>query len=497
MNIFLIQSQKIKFLLLLSLLVQVYFSIVQVGFYHPDQHFQIIEFSSHQLHQPSYATKIWEFNDMIRPTIQVYFFSGFQMLCNFLSITNPFTIVTLIQLITGLLSFILFNKMALHYLKNTSQKTIFWVLLMLNFSWCFAYERTLFSSETYGALLFFYAMFFYDTSKSKSLSSSIFTGFLLGLAFYARFQMAFAMVGFGIWILFIQKQIKPFIFLAIGFLISIALNVFLDYHFYHKLVFTPYNYFYKNIVEGVANHFGKSSFTRYIYELMAIVLAPFASLILFIVYLKASYKNFKHVVVLSVLFFIVGHCLVAHKEERFLFPILCVMPIIIGLEFDSFFVFLNKLKGIKKIALHFLLCFGLILNFFLLVVFAFTPYSQTIYFEKQIVEKFKNQQVNIYSVKRDCFNTESDLYLTYYKKSVTNIDFIKLTHIDSFLNKPQQYFITTYNDIKDNKKKLESLGAKEVLTSSTLLWSINNFLFSKDKNTINDIWMLYELPIKK
>lgn len=490
------KDRKLKFIFLFSLILQCWFGYYQIGFFHPDQHFQIIEFSSFQLNKPSYATSIWEFNDKIRPTLQVYFFSGFRLVCNSFGIENNFTIIRIIQLFTGLLSFYIFNKATFFFLKDEPKKVFYWVVIFINLSWCFAYVRSLYSSETYSSVLFFGALIFYLQSKSNSETKSIFTGFLLALSFYCRFQMAFAIVGFGVYSLLIEKCYKKIFHLFLGFLLGIILNVLLDYFFYQQWVFTPYNYFQKNIVEGVANSFGTSSFLKYIVILAVIVSAPFYSLILFFVGLKSSIKNLKHPLVLSVLFFIIGHCLVGHKEERFLYPIFCVVPIIIGFQLNDYINYVNKQKGIFKYLFSFIKYFGIALNCFLLVVFSFTPYSQTVFFSSKLNDSFKEKSTEILFVDRSCLQTESHLQMKYYEESMNKIKFIKVNNIDTisnFIN--NKYFITTFNQLDDTSfKVLKKLGFKPKMSSSMLLWNLNIYLKKRQMNSINDIWMLYERP---
>jgi lipoprotein signal peptidase len=63
--------------------------------------------------------------------------------------------------------------------------------------------------------------------------------------------MAFALVGILLWLMkFHYYQWKKILIIGIGFLIGCGINVYLDSHFYGNLCFTPYNYFYINIVQG-------------------------------------------------------------------------------------------------------------------------------------------------------------------------------------------------------------------------------------------------------
>ena len=53
-----LNDRKLQLLLFVMLVVQIITAINQPGFFHPDQHFQIVEFSSYQLHRESGATAI-------------------------------------------------------------------------------------------------------------------------------------------------------------------------------------------------------------------------------------------------------------------------------------------------------------------------------------------------------------------------------------------------------------------------------------------------------
>ena len=489
-------SQKIQWVLLLGLLVQIIFCITSVGYFHPDQHFQIIEFSSYQLNKPNAATAVWEFSSNIRPTIQVYIFSVFRLCCDFLKINNAFHQLTILRLLQGLLFWVVFNLLAIYYCNKNNKQSLFIVLFIINFSWFLPYSRTIFSSEMVSALIFFPAITFlyrqYINNKLHFLTS-IYIGFLLALSFYLRFQIAFAIIGFGIWIILIERQFKISLYLFLGFVIGILLNVFLDNHFYNKLVFTPYLYYKVNILQGVAASFGEKSFTYYIGILIGIIGVPFISILLLYQYAKTSLQHIKHPIVLSTLFFIIGHFFVGHKEERFMFTVINVIPIIIALNANSFNFLKPDYRYIKLIKP--VVIFSLGLNFLLLVLFIFNPYSQTINFNKKISEYQPTQNSNIFCYTRTSLQTESLLPLTYYKQAFVNTNFINVNNIDSVAHLQQKtiWLAATFNDLENNFNTINTLGFKPVFYSSPMLWRINTFLASKKINTINDIWVLYKL----
>ena len=68
-----IQSDpRLKWVLLGGLIIQLATSITAIGTSSADQHFQIIEFSMHQLNEPSGAAYVWEMQHFVRPTLQVH-----------------------------------------------------------------------------------------------------------------------------------------------------------------------------------------------------------------------------------------------------------------------------------------------------------------------------------------------------------------------------------------------------------------------------------------
>ena len=200
-----IESKKIQLVLLSGLIIQIVFCCTAVGYFHPDQHFQIIEFSSYQLGESNATSHIWELASHIRPTLQVYLFSGFKLYCRMLSIDNPFYQLAILRILEGVTFFIAFNAIAFYYCKMKSDLVLIITISLLNFSWFLPYSRTLFSSEMLSALVFFPSLIFYHRcylSNKITVFNSIFTGLMFALSFFIRFQMAFALVGFTLWILF-------------------------------------------------------------------------------------------------------------------------------------------------------------------------------------------------------------------------------------------------------------------------------------------------------
>ncbi len=488
-------DSRIKWILFGGLFIQIITAITAIGTSSADQHFQIIEFSLYQLGQPSGATYVWEIENFVRPTLQVYLFSGYHLTCNFIGITDPYAQLTILRIFLGTGMFVVFNLLAFHYFHNEKRSRFIFVLLLLNFSWVLPYTRTLYCSEMMSSLFFFGTVLIYERKKFalRWFSPMLLVGFLMSLAFYFRFQIGFAMVGWGLTIL-IQKNFKHILPIAIGFLVGVAGNIYLDFVFYKELVLTPYTYFYTNINDGRADSFGTSSFIRYIGFILLTAPAPLFSIIFFYYSLKTFFKKkFFNPIFLSVVIFVVAHSIVGHKEERFIFPVLNVLPLIIGWSIPDLEEFYQRSSAWIKKIFKSLFWFTIGLNALLLVVLTTVPYSQTVEFSYRLKNKFKGEAVVLNGIGQLPFETPSGNPMVFYKNGAKNITQYKIT-IDSVgvLSGNAEYITATYNDIKEHKSLLDSLGYKPVLHSSNFLWGLNEWLDTKKINTINEIWVLYQ-----
>ena len=490
------KDRKVQLILAGGLVIQLITCFTAIGFYHPDQHFSIIEFSSWQLGKESGVSYVWEFDHHVRPSLQVHLFSAYYTICTFFGIQDPYAQLTILRVILGLAMLTVFNLLSLYYFKNEKPKVLYSVLLIMNFSWMLPYTRTLFNSEIASSLFLFGTFFLYEIKKDKSPGwlFLMLIGFLFGLSFYFRFQMGFAIAGFGLWMLFVEKKYSRILPIAAGFTIAVLLNTYLDYRLYGEWSLTPYEYFYSNINEGRAAQFGTSSFVRYIGLLIAVITAPPLSLILFYYGCKAIVKKYRQPVCIAVLLFIVSHCLVAHKEERFLFPVFNALPLVVGFGLPYLFDYYERCRKWIAVLFKTALIITIVLNTAVLILFAIIPYSQSVYFTSQLKNEFNGQPVTIYYLFRSPYTTPGGSPLVFYKKEARNLELKKVTYMDSVrsLNGHDIFLAVTYNDLKQGRSMLDSLGYKPVRYSSKFLWNINEFLASKKLNTINDIWVLYK-----
>lgn len=487
-------DNRIKWILFAGLVIQVITAITQVGASSADQHFQVIEFSLDQLGQPSGFPYVWEYDHFVRPTLQVYLFSGYHLLLNGIGISDPYVQLTILRVLLGIGMFVVFNVFAIHYFKGGGRNILLFVLLLMNLSWSLPYTRTLFCGEMMSSLFFFGTLLLYDAKKDSCRSPwlPLITGFLFSLAFYFRFQIAFGMVGFGIWFLFSEKRYNHILPMAAGFIIGVVLNSWLDYNYYKEWVITPYAYFHANINEGRAAGFGTSSFTRYIALIIGVAPAPLISVVFLYYSIKTFFRQLLNPVFLSVIIFVVMHSLVGHKEERFLFPIFNAMPLIIGWSIPSFQNYYQSARSWVRGTFRFIIWFSVVLNLILLLAITFIPYSQTIRFSEKLAREFNNKPVELYTLGQTPFQTPSRNPMVFYKNGAPEINLHRLSTLDSVImfDRKISYLATTYNEIRNNRHTIDSLGYKPVMYSSEMIWNVNEFLHRKKINTINEIWVL-------
>jgi hypothetical protein len=194
--------------------------------------------------------------------------------------------------------------------------------------------------------------------------------------------------------------------------------------------------------------------------------------------------------------FIIAHCVVGHKEERFMFPALFILPVWIGWGLPSFFNYYSRCKKWIRYFIKGVVVFSVMLNFLLLVLLIFNPYSQSIHFT-ELLDKRLNKPGNttpVYCFKRTPFETPGKSQYVFYQRYFRNTEIIRVNNSDSLklLQGDTVYLAATFDDILNERKTIDSLGYKPVFHSSGLLWKINEFLHSKKMHPINDIWVLYK-----
>jgi phosphatidylinositol glycan class B len=151
-------------------------------------------------------------------------------------------------------------------------------------------------------------------------------GLLWGFSFEARYQVAFMIAGGFLWFAFYEKRVRELGILILGIVAAIGIGTYLDSIGYGHWTFAPWNYFQFNLIEGHVISSDTSPVWDYFrrawtetWPLMGFL--SFAGLLLFWV------RYPKHVLTWSTFPLFAFHTLIAHKETRFLFPMMHAAPV--------------------------------------------------------------------------------------------------------------------------------------------------------------------------
>ncbi len=324
------QQNYVYSFMLFSLFTHILAAIVSTGYHHPDEHFQILEPLGWKLGFYGPQDLAWEFTEKIRPGLQIGIGAGVAKILLFLGLYNPFTLTATLRQLTGflwwLLTWAFYKKWSTEFKQPFQSKVLLVFSVML---WFLPYLHVRFSSESWGGLAFFvglYMLLYADNEIVKKGIQYMLGGLLMGLSFYFRFQMGFAIVGFLGWLWWSKKLGWGVLFdLTLGAIVAIGIGTIADYWLYGEWLISPYNYFYQNIIAGKAAGFGTSPFYSYVPYFIGHAILPIGVILLVLLGIGA-FISYKSVYTWVLVAFVLAHSVVAHKEFRFMFPMVALLP---------------------------------------------------------------------------------------------------------------------------------------------------------------------------
>ena len=405
--------KKQYFLFFIPIFIAAYFN---VGFFHPDEHYQLLEFANYKMGNISAADLPWEFETQMRPSLQpmlvVWLWKVYVSVFNF----NPFVLALILRLITAILSVSAF--VVVYRVFSNQKNSAFIYFLCSGMLWFIPSVAVRYSSETWAAifLAFAFALIYKYINYKNKFFALFLGGFLLACSFWFRFQIGFMIAGFFI-CLWVYKKITfqqtLIVFLGSGF--GVYLFYMLDCYFYQTNVFTPYQYFYQNIVLDKASNFGEENFIYYPKETFKYLFPLFSIPIAYFI-LKYFFQNIKHPIIWASVVFLIAHFGVAHKEFRFLFPLYIFLPLVIAHSSAEILHYYEKYPKILKI--------GLLINLVFLCIAVLKPTDINVFNQQQLSENYKYPksvfvQPNINDTLRSAFYT--DFYNVLTTKPSNNI----------------------------------------------------------------------------
>lgn len=321
------------------------------GFYHGDEHYQLIEYAAYKMGNVAREDLAWEFEARVRPALQPLIAYSSVSAMEALSLDDPYLqafILRLLTAITALLSIRFFTRTCRGMVAPGYFK---WYLFLSYFLWFLPFVNVRFSSETWSGIMILNAI---SVSIGKELrwSRMYVAGGFLGLGFLFRYQTAFLALGLILWLVFIKKErVTGVIRLLSAGLALLLMGMLADYWLYGNWVLPAWNYFYINLVEGIASGYGTEAWWNYFYSIFRFGFFPIGIMVI-ISFLVLIIKRPGNVFVWTILPFFVIHSIIPHKELRFLFPVINLVPIIMVLAYQDLGWDILRWKKARRLAVQ-------------------------------------------------------------------------------------------------------------------------------------------------
>jgi phosphatidylinositol glycan class B len=375
------------------------------GFFSHDEHFQILEFAWYKLGRTPADALAWEFHAHMRAGLQPWLAAGLFRSLDALRVFTPFTAAFVLRVITGLLAVWVSLQLVLRALPAVRDPFLRRVLFLgALFLWFLPYTHGRFASENWGGLLFFAGLCLVSHDFERPVDRTpvlggVLAGLLWSAAFYCRFQVGLAIAGAGLWLVLIGRApVRLLVTMTAAFALGCALNTTIDRWLYGEWVFTPYSYFYNNLVLGKAATFGTSPWWFYLEQLLMILVPPF-SVLLVALLLASVWLCRRNVLVWAVLPFVFVQSTIGHKEPRFLIPMTYALVPIIVVSADRLPAALWAAidRFVNRRALRTAAWVFSVLNVCALTVMTLKPSSETAVIYRELYQAGLKQPIVLYT----------------------------------------------------------------------------------------------------
>lgn len=319
-------------LLGLNLAVTLVMASSSLTFFHPDEHYQVLELCGYKLGFTAESELPWEYAARIRPFMQPWLCYLIVSPLKFLQVVDRFTLAFVLRLVSGLVAFAALVQMVrvtTPWLRDAQANK--WRLEFLTLAGFGPYLAVRTSSENLTASFFLFGFALLmagrdpearDARPTSRALDELGAGVLFGLAFECRFQTAILVAGFLGWLLFVARaRLRTLGRILAGTLGPVIGAVFIDRWGYGEWTFPPLRYLDVNLLQGVAaTQFGTKPFFAYLHVILPNLFAPVVFLMI-LGLLTCWLKRPLHVITWTTLPFVLVHSAIGHKEERFLFPV--------------------------------------------------------------------------------------------------------------------------------------------------------------------------------
>ncbi len=487
-----------RFIFLAAIIIYAITAFYSTGYYHADEHYQIIEFAGAKSGDNTVDEQAWEFKAMSRQTIQPAIAYVIFSILKVLNVTDPYYKALVLRLLTAALALIVIHLFVRTSLSSVDPKFRFLYLFMSYFLWFVPAVNVRFSSETWSGLMFLLAVTILNMKQLQTRHRYFVFGLVAGLGFLFRFQSVFLFLGLIAWLVFVQRiSFRNDIQIIAGGLLVQFAGILIDTWFYGSFVVTFWEYFNKQIIEDIASEFGTEVWYYYLKEMIIAPYWPFGVVIVisFLVLLIKSARNY---LVWSILPFLILHSVIPHKEVRFLLPLVNLVPLIIvlGLQSIRYEIIFQRSRRLAKVFIYLILVMFFILNIIGLAAFSLKPAGNgKMEISRYIAEEFNEKPVRlIHCSWSSPYNPFESVPTKFYQRSnVEDIRIVSLCQLnDSLLsNSKVNLLVLRQIELKSQRCQIILQNYKTVeLKRSIPVWIENLNTFYGEMNT-DDVLILF------
>lgn len=452
-----------------------------LGAFHADEHFQILEFANWKMGGLPESSLPWEFQEQMRSSLQPSIVCCVWYVLEFMDCYSPFRATLILRLVSAVMALGV-AMLLLRKIDRDFPSTSKWNLLLFFGLWFSVYCGVRYSSENWSGLLFAlgFARVVWQPEKRRA-GNFFLAGFFLGLAFAVRFQVALLATGLVAWLIFVRKtELKYLLLIAAGSLPALAIGALSDRWFYGEWVLTSWNYLNRTLINST-NKFGTEPWYHY-FEILFFKGVPPVSIVVMASVILCFVLKPKHALSFSLFPFIIAHFIIAHKEIRFMFPLVPLIPLALVVAFHAIKEKEKYRRWFNAAAIKLMLRIAVLANVCILPLVIFcsgNSGARLFHFLYALQEK---EQINVY-----CLDY-NHVGMAFYKGPDMNWNVIAPASNGSILPEPGEYLAMPIHE----EKQFEKLRSRlELVYSGYPEWMLKFDYCGWIKRT--GVWRVYRV----
>lgn len=285
----------------------------------PDEYWQSLEVAHKLAFDYGYLT--WEWRIGIRSYLYPFLISIFYSIVKFLQVDSVFVIVTLPRVFQALLTAYAEYRF---YVWTGSKFALF--NLCINWYWYYCASRTLINS--FETCLTIIALSEYPWNNNPRKSSK----FMWTVGFLCCARPTAAVVWLPLCLHHLSKSKSLFVQYSLVGIVCLSISTALDAMCYGRFILTPWEFFKVNVLNSISEQYGTMPLSWYLISGLPVVLGinyllvPFA---IFRMYKNDALLHRSAVLAFTALWSIGIYSSLAHKEFRFILPVLPMLIYVI------------------------------------------------------------------------------------------------------------------------------------------------------------------------